>query len=101
LISSGIIAAGRLQHAAGVVNALLLPIVLGFLFWLGRTALPQALRLPGAYAFVVAVAFLLISGVAVYAGVVGAWSSWRGGARGLSAAPGAAESLFCCYRYYS
>jgi Mn2+/Fe2+ NRAMP family transporter len=77
LVASGINLV-ELTVAAGVVNALLLPVVLGFLFWLGRTALPQALRLRGFYAVVVAAAFLLISGVALYAGLVGAWSSWRG-----------------------
>jgi Mn2+/Fe2+ NRAMP family transporter len=76
LVASGINLV-ELTVAAGVVNALLLPVVLGFLFWLGRMALPQALRLQGFYAVVVAAAFLLISGVALYAGLVGAWSSWR------------------------
>jgi Mn2+/Fe2+ NRAMP family transporter len=58
--------------AAGVVNALLLPVMLGFLYWLGRTALPPPLRLHGAYAVVVAAAFLLTGGVALYAGLLGA-----------------------------
>jgi Mn2+/Fe2+ NRAMP family transporter len=63
-----------LTIAAGVLNAVLLPIVLGFLYWLGCTALPEALRLKGAYAAVVAAAFLLTSGVALYTGLVGALS---------------------------
>ena len=77
LVASGINLV-ELAVAAGVINALLLPVVLGFLFWLGRTALPQALRLQGIYAVAVAASFLLIGGVALYAGLVGAWSSWHG-----------------------
>ncbi len=63
-----------LTVAAGVINAVLLPIVLGFLYWLGRTALPEELRLENAYAAVVAAAFLLTSSTALYAGLVGALS---------------------------
>ncbi len=47
----------HLSIATGVINALLLPIVLGFLYSLARTELPQALRLQGFYAKVVAVLF--------------------------------------------
>jgi Mn2+/Fe2+ NRAMP family transporter len=61
-----------LTIAAGVLNAILLPIVLGFLYWLGRMELPEALRLRGAYAVLVAAAFLLLSGVALLSGFVGA-----------------------------
>jgi Mn2+/Fe2+ NRAMP family transporter len=69
-----------LAVGAGVINALLLPIVLGFLYFLGRTALPEVLCLKGIYAAVVAIAFLLISGVGLYTGLVGAWWSLRAGA---------------------
>src|SRR5208283_2488421 len=48
----------RLSIAAGVLNALLLPLVLGFLYRLARTALPEPLRLRGGYATVVGFAFL-------------------------------------------
>jgi hypothetical protein len=60
-----------LSIAAGVLNALLLSLVLGFLYRLARTALPEPLRLRGAHATVVAVAFLVVSGVGLYAGIGG------------------------------
>jgi hypothetical protein len=60
-----------LSIAAGVLNALLLPIVLGVLYGLARTALPEPLRLRGAYAAVVALAFLVVAGVGLYAGIAG------------------------------
>ena len=55
----------ELSVAAGVVNAVLLPIVLGFLYWLARTSLPQSLRLQGRYGVMVAIVFLLTGGVAL------------------------------------
>jgi Mn2+/Fe2+ NRAMP family transporter len=70
LVASGIDLVS-LSIAAGVLNALLLPVVLGFLYRLARTALPEPLRLRGAYAVVVAVAFLVVSGVGVWAGIGG------------------------------
>ena len=70
LVASGIDLVS-LSIAAGVLNALLLPVVLGFLYRLARTALPEPLRLRGAYAAVVAVAFLVVSGVGIWAGVGG------------------------------
>lgn len=73
LVASGVNLVA-LTVAAGVANALLLPIVLGFLYWLGRTTLPQALRLRGAYGAMVAAGFLLVSGIALYTGLVGALS---------------------------
>jgi Mn2+/Fe2+ NRAMP family transporter len=73
--AGGLVASGidliRLSIAAGVLNALLLPVVLGFLYRLARMALPEPLRLRGAYAAVVAVAFLVVSGVGLYAGIGG------------------------------
>jgi Mn2+/Fe2+ NRAMP family transporter len=61
----------RLSVAAGVLNALLLPVILCFLFQLARTLLPKPLRLSGAYAAFVALAFLLTGAVALYAGLFG------------------------------
>lgn len=61
----------RLSVAAGVLNALLLPVILGFLYRLARTSLPEPLRLKGAYAAIVALAFLLTGVVAIYAGIGG------------------------------
>lgn len=73
LVASGVNLVA-LTVAAGVVNAVLLPIVLGFLYWLGWTALPEGVRLRGGYAALVAIVFLFTGGVALYAGVVGALS---------------------------
>jgi Mn2+/Fe2+ NRAMP family transporter len=60
-----------LPVAAGVVNAMLLPFVLAFLYRLARTAPPEPLRLQGSYAVVVALAFLITGGVGFYAAIVG------------------------------
>jgi Mn2+/Fe2+ NRAMP family transporter len=53
-----------------VMNALLLPIVLGFLYLLARR-LPEPHRLQGAYSVVVASVILLAAGFGVYAGLSG------------------------------
>ena len=70
LVASGVNLV-RLSVAAGVLNALLLPIVFGFLYLLARTVLPGSLRLKGAYAAVAAVAFLVAGAIGIYAGVAG------------------------------
>ncbi|MBR7780334.1 divalent metal cation transporter [Undibacterium sp. BYS50W] len=54
-----------------VMNALLLPIVLGFLYLLARR-LPEAYRLKGPYAIVVALVILFSAGFGVFAGLSGA-----------------------------
>ncbi len=61
----------QLAVAAGVLNALLLPIVLWFLWRVARRELPAELRLRGPYAVAVGVVLALTAGVGVYAGVVG------------------------------
>ena len=53
-----------------VMNSLLLPIVLGFLYLLARR-LPQPYRLQGAYAWVVAIFISATVALGLYAGVVG------------------------------
>ncbi len=55
-----------------VMNALLLPIVLGFLYLLARR-LPDPHRLQGGYAVAVALIILLSCGFGVYAGLSGIW----------------------------
>ncbi len=55
-----------------VMNALLLPIVLGFLYLLARQ-LPEPYRLQGIYAFVVAVAIAATVLFGVYSGLSGLW----------------------------
>ena len=62
----------RLSVAAGVVNALLLPLVLALFYALARTELLEPLRLRGAYAALVAVVFTIVGAVGLYAGIVGA-----------------------------
>lgn len=71
LVASGINLL-RLSIATGVINALLLPIVLGLLFCLARRELPEAQRLKGGYATCVGLVFLLTSGIGLYAGCMGA-----------------------------
>lgn len=75
LITGGVIVASgvnlvRLSVGVQVMNALLLPIVLGFLYLLARR-LPQPHRLQGHYAVVVAIVILATAGFGVYAGLAG------------------------------
>ncbi len=77
LVTGGVFVASgidlvALAIAAGVVNALLLPIVLAFQYRLARTALPASERLAGGYAIVVGGVFLITAAVAVTAGLAGA-----------------------------
>jgi Mn2+/Fe2+ NRAMP family transporter len=65
----------RLMLATGVVNAVLLPVVLGFLFWLAWRALPPAHRLRGGHALAVALLFALTSMLGLYTGIQGAFGS--------------------------
>ena len=51
-----------------VMNALLLPIVLGFLFLLARK-LPEPHRISGGYAAAVAVLIFLVTTLGVYSGL--------------------------------
>jgi Mn2+/Fe2+ NRAMP family transporter len=53
-----------------VMNALLLPVVLGFLYLLARR-LPEPHRLSGPYAFLVAITIAVTAGFGVYAGIAG------------------------------
>jgi Mn2+/Fe2+ NRAMP family transporter len=55
-----------------VMNALLLPLVLGLLVALARRALPAAHRLRGAYLWVVVAVATLTAGLGVFGGIVGA-----------------------------
>lgn len=75
LIGAGIVLSGvnlvKLAISVNVMNALLLPIVLGFLYLLARKALPEECRLKGWYAWVVGLVVLCTAGLGVYAGIVG------------------------------
>lgn len=70
LVASG---ANLVELSVGVqvMNALLLPIVLGFLFLLARRVLPEPYRLKGAYAVVVGTTIALTAGLGLYAGIAG------------------------------
>ena len=74
LVGGLIVASGtnliNLSVGVQVMNALLLPIVLGFLFLLARR-LPAPYRLGGAYGTLVAFVILVTAGFGVYAGLAG------------------------------
>ncbi len=77
LIIGGVIVASgvnlvRLSVGVQVMNALLLPIVLGFLYLLARR-LPEPHRLRGPYAVLVASVITVSAGFGVYAGISGLW----------------------------
>jgi len=71
LVSSGINLV-RLSIATAVVNALLLPIVLGVLYLLARRHLPADHRLRGHYAWMVGALFVLTGALSLYSGIAGA-----------------------------
>ncbi len=61
----------RLSVGVEVMNALLLPIVLGFLFLLSVKALPEKYRLKGPYAWTVGIILYVTAAFGVYGGVSG------------------------------
>jgi Mn2+/Fe2+ NRAMP family transporter len=61
----------NLSVAVMVLNALLLPVVLGFLFVLAVKALPERHRLKGAYRIVVAITVVVTAALGVYGGIAG------------------------------
>ncbi len=77
LIGASIVLSGvnsvKLAISVNVMNALLLPIVLGFLYLLARKALPEPWRLKGWYAWLVGLIVLFTAGLGVYAGSMGIW----------------------------
>lgn len=74
-LGGGLVASGvnliKLSIAMGVVNALLLPVALGFLFRLARTRLAEPLRLKGLYAASVGTIFVCAAVLGVYAALAG------------------------------
>jgi Mn2+/Fe2+ NRAMP family transporter len=77
LIAGGVVVASGvnlvdLSVAVEVMNALLLPIVLGFLYLLALKALPEPYRLRGVYRWVVGVVVVVTAGFGFYAGIAGA-----------------------------
>lgn len=75
ILGSILVASGAnlvaLSVGVQVMNALLLPLVLGFLFALARRVLPEPYRLKGAYAVVVGTTIALTAGLGLYAGIAG------------------------------
>ncbi len=71
LVASGVDLV-RLSVGVQVMNALLLPIVLGFLFMLARRALPPPHRLAGRHAWVAGLTIAVTAGFGLYAGLRGA-----------------------------
>jgi NRAMP (natural resistance-associated macrophage protein)-like metal ion transporter len=77
LVLAGVLVASganlvALSVGVQVLNASLLPIVLGFLFALATRALPEPYRLKGAYAWLVGIVMLVTAGFGVYAAFAGA-----------------------------
>jgi Mn2+/Fe2+ NRAMP family transporter len=70
LVASGVNLV-QLSIGVQVLNALLLPIVLGFLYLLALKALPDPWRLKGAYAWIVGVVMALTASFGLIAGLVG------------------------------
>jgi len=61
----------NLNVAVEVMNALLLPIVLGFLYLLALKTLPEKYRLKGGYAIVVGIVLAITAGFGVFGGLYG------------------------------
>ena len=72
LIASNILNLVKLSVAIEVMNAVLLPIVLGFLYLLATRAIPPEYRLQGIYRIIVAVVLLLTS---LFGFISGVWGS--------------------------
>lgn len=68
LVASGVNLVS-LSVAVEVVNALLLPIVLGFLYMLAIKTLPEQHRLKGLYAWVAGIVFLITAGFGIFSGI--------------------------------
>ncbi|HEV2614962.1 MAG TPA: divalent metal cation transporter [Gammaproteobacteria bacterium] len=75
IVASGIINLVSLSVAVEVMNALLLPIVLGFLYLLARKTLPEEYRLKNSYAVIVGIILAVTSVFGLFAGL---WGSFYG-----------------------
>ena len=78
ILSAAVVLSGvnlvTLSVGVQVMNAMLLPIVLGFLFLLARR-LPEPYRLKDVYAVVCAAVIVVTCGFAVYSGLAGIWGT--------------------------
>ena len=70
-----------LSVAVEVMNALLLPVALGFLFLLAARALPAPFRLGRFYAAFVALVILVTSAFGLFTAISGIAAGWLTGAR--------------------
>ena len=61
----------NLSVGVNVMNALLLPIVLGFLFLLAKKALPKEYQLRGFYGWLVGIVLFVTALFGLYAGIIG------------------------------
>lgn len=71
IVASGVINLVNLSVAVNVMNALLLPIVLGFLFLLAVKALPDKYRLKGIYAWITGIILGITALFGLFAGIWG------------------------------
>lgn len=71
LVASGKINLVNLSVGVNVMNALLLPIVLGFLYLLARKALPEKYMIKGKYAIVLGIILFITASFGVFAGISG------------------------------
>jgi Mn2+/Fe2+ NRAMP family transporter len=73
LVASGVVNLVNLSVAVNVMNALLLPIVLGFLYLLARRTLPELYRLKGGYAVCVGIVLAITAAFGLFAGIWGSF----------------------------
>lgn len=71
VVASGAVNLVNLSVGVEVMNALLLPIVLGFLYLLARRTLPEPYRLKGKYAALVAIVLFVTTSFGVFGGIAG------------------------------
>jgi Mn2+/Fe2+ NRAMP family transporter len=74
IVATGFINLVKLSIAVEVMNALLLPIVLGFLFLLARKTLPEDYKLKGIYGVIVGIILFITAGFGLVAGIWGAFT---------------------------
>lgn len=74
IVATGFINLVKLSIAVEVMNALLLPIVLGFLYVLAVKTLPEQYKLKGAYGIIVGIILFITAGFGLVAGIWGAFT---------------------------
>lgn len=74
IVATGFVNLVKLSIAVEVMNALLLPIVLGFLYILAVKTLPDEYKLKGAYGNIVGIILFITAGFGLVAGIWGAFT---------------------------